>query len=199
MSQVQDSQVLKSALDAHLTYLRVAASMHRVAGRALAQRPDHPDLLRQRQSPISVAAAHRARGASFGQRSEFVEQLLNFPAAGLRALGPSDMRTLQVPAHIGAAALPDDVARAIEERESASRLRAAQPTVREPESIWPAETSIRASAGEAVENGHTQNGDAETAHPQHKAAGSNPAPPKKKKKKRGWRGRSFEDILRGRK
>lgn len=166
-------------MDTHLTYLHAAASLHRAAGRALSQRPDHPDLLRQRQSPIAVSAAHRARGASFGQRAEFVEQLLNFPTSGLHALGPSDMRTLQVPAHIGAVALPEDVAQAIAERESTSRLRTAQPSVR------PAEPT--AASPENTQNQHDD------------AAPFAPTPPKEKKKKWGWGRRSFEDILRGHK
>lgn len=176
MSQEHDAQVIKSALDTHLGYLRTAASVHRMAGRALSQRPDHADLIRARQSPIAVSAAHRARGASFGQRAEFVEQLLDFPVSGLRALGPSDMRTLQVPAHIGAAALPAEVAQAITEREAAARLQSAQPAAR-PTAEPPEENSDR-----------------------DEPAPIEPDPPKKPpKKKRSWRKRSFEDILRGRK
>ncbi|WP_157983985.1 hypothetical protein [Nesterenkonia muleiensis] len=177
MSQKQDAQVIKSALDTHLAYLRAAASVHRTAGRALSRHPELPDLLRSRQSPIAVSAAHRARGASFGQRAEFVEQLLDFPVAGLPALGPSDMRTLQVSAHIGAAALPEDVARAITEREVASRLHSAQPVAR-PSAEQPSVTPPAADPADSA------------------AESSDPAP---QRKRRAWHRRSFEDILRGRK
>ncbi|GFZ89453.1 hypothetical protein [Nesterenkonia alkaliphila] len=130
MSQNLDAQVIQSALGAHLGYLRAAESAHRAAGRALASHPQLPELVRSRTSPIAVSAAHRARSASFGQRAEFVEQLLNFPAAGLRALTEGDMRTLQVPAHIGQAALPKQVADTIAERETRARLAAARPVSR---------------------------------------------------------------------
>ena len=130
MSQDQDAQVIKSALGTHLAYLRAAESGHRSAGRALSHHPKLSHVVQTQRSPIARSAAHRARGASFGQRAEFVEQLLDFPVAGLRTLTSSDMRTLQVPSHIGASAVPASLAEAISARESAARLAAARPVTR---------------------------------------------------------------------
>lgn len=177
MSREYDAQVMRSALQTHLTYLQTTAWAHRAAGRALSQRPEQPDLLRAGQSPIAVSAAHRARGASFGQRAEFVEQLLDFPVAGLRALGPNDMRSLQVPAHIGAAALPAEVAQAVTEREAAARLNAARPVTRPSAEPAPAEP--------------------QPAPPP--AAEPSPAVPVPPKKRKPWHRHSFEDILYGHK
>lgn len=130
MNQDQDAQVIKSALGTHLAYLRAAETGHRSAGRALSQHPELSAVLAQQRSPIARSAAHRARGASFGQRAEFVEQLLDFPVTGLRSLTAGDMRSLQVPAHIGATAVPAELAEAIAGREAAARWAGAKPVTR---------------------------------------------------------------------
>lgn len=132
MSQVDDAGVIQSALGAHLAYLHTLEAAHRSAARALST---HPDLAptshaRAQRNPITMSAAHRARCASFGQRGEFVEQLAAFPAAGLSSLTAQDMRTLQVPAHIGSAALPEEIAGRIATRETDARLAAARPAAR---------------------------------------------------------------------
>lgn len=188
MSQNPDAQVIQSALGAHLGHLRAAESAHRTAGRALASHPELPDLVRSRTSPIAVSAAHRARSSSFGQRAEFVEQLLNFPTSGLRALTAGDMRTLQVPAHIGQAALPQQVAQTITERESRARLAAARPASR------PATGRIPVISGPGTD---TEPEPAEQpAASKDKQESPSPEPARKKAPRRK---RSFNDILFGRK
>ncbi|GAA1812964.1 hypothetical protein [Nesterenkonia flava] len=112
MSQIQDlpstddAGVILSALTAHLEHLRAAEEGHRRAARALHA---HPEVLRRAQDAIALTAAHRARAAAYGQRGAFVQQLAEFPAAGLRALAGTDVNALQVPAHIGAAAVPQEL------------------------------------------------------------------------------------------
>ncbi|NDK30725.1 hypothetical protein [Nesterenkonia haasae] len=181
MSQEPDAQVIKSALGTHLAYLRAAESGHRAAGRALSQHPELSHLVRMQRSPIARSAAHRARGASFGQRAEFVEQLLDFPVSGLRSLTSSDMRTLQVPAHIGATAVPKQLSEAIAERESTARLAAAKPATRPStqKTLDPDEADGTASEWP------TQSGDAVTLTTL--------------ERKVPWYKRGFADILRGRK
>ncbi|WP_150459959.1 hypothetical protein [Nesterenkonia ebinurensis] len=187
MSQNPDAQVIQSALGTHLGYLRAAESAHRSAGRALAAHPELPELVRSRVSPIAVSAAHRARSASFGQRAEFVEQLLDFPASGLRVLAEGDMRSLQVPAHIGQAALPQPVAQGISEREARARLAAARPAAR------PAtdRDSVLSAAGDAPAVPQEQPAPAEQKQDNFAA--------EPRQKKAPWHKRSFNDILLGRK
>ena len=141
-----DEQVIHAALFGHSEYLRTAEQAHRRAAAAL---PSHPEVVGSRASPITMAAAHRARSASFAQRGEFLQQIIDFPASGLRTLTAQDMRTLQVPAHIGASAVSRDLGRQISDREHRTRLAAAQPAARastpqtsapEPESAPPRRT-----------------------------------------------------------
>lgn len=122
-----DERVIQSALAGHREYLRTAEQVHRRAAAAL---PSHPEVVGHRDSPITVAAAHRARSASFAQRGEFLEQIINFPASGLRTLTAQDVRTLQVPAHIGASAVSQDLGQQITDREHRARLAAARPAAR---------------------------------------------------------------------
>lgn len=171
-----DAAVIRSALQTHLAYLRTAESAHRSAGRALSGHPDLP-VSAGGQNPITLSAAHRARCASYGQRAEFVEQLNAFPAAGLMTLSAHDMRSLQVPAHIGGAAVPPEVAARIAQRENQARAAAARPAAR------PA--SDRASVGQEQAGG-------QDAPPQ---TGQHPRAPKPKTP---WPKRSFNDILFGR-
>ncbi|RJN31078.1 hypothetical protein [Nesterenkonia natronophila] len=178
MSQDQDAQVIKSALGTHLAYLRAAEIGHRAAGRALSHHPQLSHMVTQQRSPIARSAAHRARGASFGQRAEFVEQLLDFPVSGLRSLTSGDMRSLQVPAHIGATAVPTALAEAIADREVAARLAGAQPATR--------------PAGHTAEN----SAEAEAA-PSDWSSGGNEQPDPGPPERRGpWFRRSFGDLLR---
>jgi hypothetical protein len=178
VSQDQDAQVIKSALGTHLAYLRAAEIGHRAAGRALSQHPQLSHLVAQQRSPIARSAAHRARGASFGQRAEFVEQLLDFPVSGLRSLTSGDMRSLQVPAHIGATAVPTQVGEAIADREAAARLAGAQPATR------PAgNTADHSAVTEAAASDRSPGGNEQPA----------PGPPQRSSP--GFR-RSFGDLLR---
>lgn len=119
-----DEHVIQAALRGHLEYVRTAEAAHRTAARAL---PAHPEVVVPPTSPITLAAAHRARSSSFAQRGEFIQQLINFPTSGLRGLSAQDMRTLQVPAHIGAAAIRHQLAQQMTERENRTRLSAARP------------------------------------------------------------------------
>lgn len=171
-----DAAVIQSALQTHLAYLRTAESAHRSAGRALS---GHPDLSvsASGQNPITLSAAHRARCASYGQRAEFVEQLNTFPAAGLMTLSAHDMRSLQVPAHIGAAAVPPEVAARISERENKARAAAARPAAR------PATGKLPAVDEQVDEQ------DVPPQTGQH---------PRAQKPKTPWHKRSFNDILFGR-
>lgn len=118
-----DERVIQAALTGHLQYLSTAEDAHRRVAGALTGRKD---VLSSQENPITLAAAHRARCASFAQRGEFLEQLVAFPAAGLRALTAQDMRTLQVPAHIGAAAVPEELGQQITDRETRTRLAGAR-------------------------------------------------------------------------
>lgn len=122
-----DERVIKVALAGHREYLRTAEQAHRRAAAAL---PSHPEVVGNRASPITVAAAHRARSASFAQRGEFLEQIIDFPASGLRTLTAQDVRTLTVPAHIGASAVSQDLGQQITERDHRTRLAAARPAAR---------------------------------------------------------------------
>lgn len=181
MSQDHDAQVIKSALGTHLAYLRAAESGHRAAGRALSQHPELSHLVKLQRSPIARSAAHRARGASFGQRAEFVEQLLKFPVSGLRSLTSGDMRTLQVPAHIGESAVPQHLSEAIAERESTARLAAAKPAAR---------PATHKDSGK-----HESAGDPSEQPLRYEDEVTLPTPERKPR----WYRRSFGDILRGRK
>lgn len=119
-----DERVIQTALAGHRQYLRTAEDAHRRLARGL---PGRTDVLSSWENPITLAAAHRARCASFAQRGEFLDQLVAFPAAGLRALTAQDMRTFHVPAHIGATAVTPELSRQITDRENRTRLAGARP------------------------------------------------------------------------
>ncbi|WP_156837292.1 hypothetical protein [Nesterenkonia alba] len=101
-----DAGVVQSALAAHLELMRAVEDGHRRAAAGIKQ---HPQIRRAPQDAIAIAAAHTARCAGYAQRASFVDELLKFPAAGLRALTGYDMNTLQVPTHIGTAAVPEEL------------------------------------------------------------------------------------------
>lgn len=119
-----DECIIHAALTGHRQYLRTAEDAHRRLARAL---PGRTDVLSSWENPITLAAAHRARCASFAQRGDFLDQLVAFPAAGLRALTAQDMRTFHVPARIGAAAVTEELSRQITDRETRTRLAGARP------------------------------------------------------------------------
>lgn len=125
MSQTQDASVIRAALATHAHFLRAAETAHRHAAEA-----NPADLREHATGHIVTAAAHRARSSSFGQRKEFVDQLLGFPVSGVSALTAHDMRALQVPSHIGASCLPESLAEKMIERETALRSSAARAEAR---------------------------------------------------------------------
>ncbi|WP_300343083.1 hypothetical protein [Nesterenkonia sp.] len=188
MSQTEDAQVIQSALSAHREYLRTAEEAHRRAARALSGRGELPS---DSSSPITLSAAHRARCASFAQRGEFVEQLIAFPAAGLRALTAQDMRTLQVPAHIGTAAVPPEVAARITAREESARRSAAGSAAR------PSAAAAPGTAPSQAPGSHLGGSPAGASSAADSLADQEIASPVPPQPKPAWHRRSFEEVLYG--